>query len=69
MGFNSAFRGLKVKARDTRRRITAAGTKYMRKTAGYTWTDCETNREIARELIWPQSWTKCRNTEEIGYDV
>jgi len=22
----------------------------MRKTAGYTWTDCKTNMEIAKEL-------------------
>jgi hypothetical protein len=27
-----------IKARDARRRITAAEMKYMRKTAGYTWT-------------------------------
>ena len=31
-----------VKARDTRR-ITAAEMKYMRRTAGYTWTDYKTN--------------------------
>jgi len=32
-----------IKARDARR-ITAAGMKYMRTTAGYTWTDHETDR-------------------------
>jgi len=37
-----------VKASDTRR-ITAAEMKYMRRTAGYTWTDYRTN-EIAKEL-------------------
>ena len=37
------------KARDARR-ITAAEMKYMIKTAGYTWTDCKTNTEIAKEL-------------------
>jgi hypothetical protein len=24
--------------------------KYMRRTAGYTWTDCKTNLHIAKEL-------------------
>jgi hypothetical protein len=31
-------------------RITAAEIKSMRITAGYTWTDHETNMEIAKEL-------------------
>jgi hypothetical protein len=31
-----------IKARDVRR-ITAAEMKYMRRTAGYTWTDHKTN--------------------------
>jgi len=38
-----------VKARDARR-ITAAEMKYMRRTAGYIWTDYETNVQIAKEL-------------------
>jgi hypothetical protein len=38
-----------VEARDARR-ITAAGMKYMRRTAGYTWTDYKTNTQIAKEL-------------------
>jgi len=38
-----------VKARDGRR-ITAAEMKYMRRTAGYAWTDYETNSHIAKEL-------------------
>src|SRR5215475_320163 len=38
-----------VKARDTRR-ITAAEMKYMRRTAGYIWTDYKTNAQIAKEL-------------------
>ena len=38
-----------IKARDTIR-ITAAEMKYMRRTAGYTWTDYKTNTQIAREL-------------------
>jgi hypothetical protein len=38
-----------IKARDARR-ITAAGMKYMRRTAGYTWTDYRTNTQITKEL-------------------
>jgi len=38
-----------VKTRDARR-ITAAEIKYMRRTAGYTWTDYKTNAQIANEL-------------------
>jgi hypothetical protein len=37
------------KAKDARR-ITAAEMKYMRRTAGYTWTDYKTNTQIAKEL-------------------
>ena len=36
-------------ARDARR-ITAAEMKYMRRTAGYTWTDYRANAQIAKEL-------------------
>jgi hypothetical protein len=32
------------------RRITATEMKYMRKTAGYTWTDYKRKREVAKEL-------------------
>ena len=32
------------------RRITAAEMKYMRRTAGYTWTDYKINSHIAKEL-------------------
>jgi len=38
-----------IKARDARR-ITAAEMKYMRRTAGYIWTDYKTNAQIAKEL-------------------
>jgi hypothetical protein len=31
-------------------RITVAEMKYMRRTAGYTWTDHETSADIAKEL-------------------
>jgi hypothetical protein len=38
-----------IKAGDTRR-ITAAEMKYIRRTAGYIWTDYKTNTQIAKEL-------------------
>jgi hypothetical protein len=38
-----------IKARDARR-ITATEMKYMRRTAGYTWTDYKTNTQITKEL-------------------
>jgi hypothetical protein len=38
-----------IKARDARR-ITTAEMKYMRRTAGYTWTDYKMNTQIAKEL-------------------
>jgi hypothetical protein len=37
-----------IKVRDARR-ITAAEMKYMRRTAGYIWTDYKTNEQIAKE--------------------
>ena len=38
-----------IKANDARR-VTAAEMKYVRRTAGYTWADYETNPQIAKEL-------------------
>ena len=38
-----------IKAKDARR-ITAAEMKYVRRTAGYTWTDYKTNTQIAKEI-------------------
>ena len=38
-----------IKARDARR-ITAAEMKYMRRTAGYIWTDYKANAQVAKEL-------------------
>jgi hypothetical protein len=38
-----------VTARDGSR-ITAAEMKYMRRTAGYIWTDYKTNIQISKEL-------------------
>ena len=40
---------LTIKAIDSRR-ITALDMKYVRKRAGYTWTDYKTNTKIAKEL-------------------
>jgi hypothetical protein len=37
-----------IKARDARR-ITATEMKYMRRIAGYTWTDYRTNIQILRK--------------------
>jgi len=37
-----------IKAMDARR-ITAARTKYMRRTAGCTWTDYKTNTQIKKD--------------------
>jgi hypothetical protein len=37
-----------IKARDAR--ITAGEMKYVRRTAGYTWTVDKTNTDIAKEL-------------------
>jgi len=50
-----------IKARDARR-ITAAETKYMRRTAGYTWTDYKTNTQITKEL-------KITPIRETGYNM
>ena len=38
-----------IEASDARR-ITAAEMKYMRRTAGYTWTDYKTNAQNVKEL-------------------
>jgi hypothetical protein len=43
--------------------------KYMRRTAGYTWTDYKTNTEIAKELNITQSQTKYRTKRETGYNM
>jgi hypothetical protein len=57
------------KARDGRR-ITAGEMKYMRKTAGYTWTDYETNMQITKELKITQILDKLLECKtETGYRV
>jgi len=57
-----------IKASDARR-ITAAEMKYMRRTAGYTWTDYKTNEQIAKEFKKHQFWTNYWNTREAGYNM
>jgi hypothetical protein len=57
-----------IKARDARR-ITAAEMKYMKITAGYTWTDHKANTETAKELNTTQVLQKIRTTREIGYNM
>jgi hypothetical protein len=48
-----------VIARDARR-ITGAEMKYMRRTAGCTWTDYKTNSQIAKKLhqFYTNYWNK-----------
>jgi hypothetical protein len=43
--------------------------KYMRITAGYTWTDHNTNTEIAKELNVTAVLEKYRTAREIGYSM
>ena len=45
-----------IKARDARR-ITAAKMIYMRRRAGYTWTDYKTNIQIEKELTFSRLMT------------
>jgi len=54
-----------IKTSDARR-TTAAEMKYMRRTAGYTWTDYKTNAQTAKEL---QFWNNYWNTKEAGYNM
>ena len=58
-----------IKARDARR-ITAAEMKYMRRTAGYIWTDYKTNAQIAKDLKITQISNKNYwNTIETGCNM
>jgi len=60
-----------IKARDARG-TAAAEMKYMRKTAGYNWTDYKTNTEIAKilnispvlDIIWDyrRNWIRHADT-------
>ena len=57
-----------IKARDARR-ITAAEIKYMRRTAGYTWTGYKTNTQITKELKITAILENYWNTRETGYNM
>jgi hypothetical protein len=46
-------------------RITAAEMKCMRITAGYIWTDHETNTEIAKELNITSVLDKIKDNKRI----
>jgi hypothetical protein len=59
---------LTINARDARR-ITATETKYVRKTAGYTWTGRKTKTGIAKELIVTPVLDKMQATRENGYNM
>ena len=59
---------LTVKARDARR-ITAAEMKYLRRTAGYTWTDYKTNVQITKELKITQILDKLLEYRGTGYNM
>jgi hypothetical protein len=53
-----------IKARNARR-VAAAEVKYLRKTAGYTWTDRKTNTEIAKELNITPVLDKIQDQEKL----
>ena len=38
--------------------------KYMRRTAGYIWTDYKTNVQIAKELKITKDWEKITGIQE-----
>jgi len=52
-----------IKAREPRR-ITAAEMKYMRRTAGYTWTDYKSNAQIAKALKITQIFGQITGIQE-----
>jgi len=64
-----------IKTTDARR-ITAAEMKYMRRTAGYTWTDYKPNTQITEELKitlildklleYKRKWIECLITDYPG---
>ena len=56
-------------ARGARRR-KALEMKYMRRTAGYTWTDYRTNAQIAKELkLTPLLKTNYWNTRKAVHNM
>jgi len=57
-----------IKARDARR-ITTAEMKCMRRTAGYTWTDYKTNKQIRKELKITPIPDKLLEYRKTGYNM
>jgi len=57
-----------IKASDARR-ITAAEMKYIRRTAGYTWTDYKTNAQIPKELKTTPILDKLLEYNRSGYNM
>ena len=43
--------------------------EYMRRTAGYTWTDYKTNTQITKELKITPILDKLLDTRETGYNM
>jgi hypothetical protein len=43
--------------------------KYMRRTAGYIWTEYKTNTQIAKELKIKPIWKNYWNIIETGYNM
>jgi len=43
--------------------------KYMRRTAGHTWTDYKTNAQIAKELKITQNFDNYWSIREAGYST
>ena len=43
--------------------------KYMRKTAGYPWTDHKPNTQIAKQLNEPQILSENKNAEVTVYNI
>ena len=43
--------------------------KYMRRTAGYTWTDYKTNAQIAKEINKTPILEKKWNIRDTGYNM
>jgi hypothetical protein len=52
-----------IKARDARR-ITAAEMKYVRKTAGYIWTDCKTKHRDCKRTKYNPSYGQNRGIQK-----
>ena len=57
-----------VKGRNTRRKA-AAGMKYVRSTAGCTWTDHKKTQTLQKNKTYPPVWIKYTKTEVTGCNI